>query len=142
MKRLFRILFIILLIISFTYISPVYAKVSDKTTLKDLKEKLKKDEKELNSVINKQNKVKNSIKAAEKDMARISKEITQFEKSIEESKEKVAELENDIKDKQGEIDKLLNFKQKADKDNVYLEYVFESKSLTDFIYRSAVVEQI
>lgn len=140
MKRIFKIVFIGLLM--FVSINNAYAKVSDKTTLKDLKEKLKKDEQELNKVINKQNQTKANIKAAQKEMDKIAKQITSYEKSIEESKEKVLELESDIKDKKKEIDNLLNFKQKADKDNIYLEYVFESKSLTDFIYRSAVVEQI
>ena len=139
MKKIFKMIFILL--ISFICIINLNA-VSDKTTLKDLKDKLKKDEASLNSVISKQNKVKNNIKSIEKDLDKIAKEITDYEKSIEESKEKVIELEEEINNKQEEIDKLLVFKQKADKDNIYLEYIFESKTVTDFIYRSAVVEQL
>ena len=32
--------------------------------------------------------------------------------------------------------------QLSQKDNVYLEYVFEAKTFTDFIYRSAIVEEL
>lgn len=139
MKKVLKV--IIVFILSFSFIFSVEA-VSDKTTLKDLKDKLKKDEAELNSVINKQNQVKNNIKAIEKDLEKIAKEITDFEKSIEESKDRVEQLEDEIESKQEEIDRLISFKQVADKDNVYLEYVFEAKNYTDFIYRSAVVEQL
>ncbi len=139
MKKVLKV--IIVFILSFSFIFSVGA-VSDKTTLKDLKDKLKKDEAELNSVINKQNQVKNNIKAIEKDLEKIAKEITDFEKSIEESKDRVEQLEDEIESKQEEIDRLISFKQVADKDNVYLEYVFEAKNYTDFIYRSAVVEQL
>lgn len=32
--------------------------------------------------------------------------------------------------------------QISEGDNVYLEYIFEATSFTDFIYRSAIVEQL
>ena len=32
--------------------------------------------------------------------------------------------------------------QVSNGDNIYLEYVFEAKSFTDFIYRSAIVEEL
>ena len=44
--------------------------------------------------------------------------------------------------KEEEIKNLLSFNQISDGDNVYLEYVFGASSFTDFIYRSAVVEQL
>ena len=139
MKKVFKIILCVL--VSFLFIYSVNA-ASDKTTLKDLKDKLKKDEAALNSVVNKKKKVENSIKSMEGDLDKLAKEITDYEISIEKSKEKVNELELDIKDKQLEIDKLLNFMQVADEDNVYLEYIFNAKDYTDFIYRSAVVEQL
>lgn len=139
MKRVLKIVLIFL--IGFIFIFNVNA-ASNKTTLKDLKTKLAKDKAALNSVEKKQNQTKSNIKKAEGDLDRLAKEIDDYESSIKESKEKVIELENDIKSKQEEIDELLNFLQVADMDNVYLEYVFNAKSFTDFIYRSAVVEQL
>ena len=45
-------------------------------------------------------------------------------------------------EKHKEIDSLLSFLQVYNGENVYLEYVFQATSFTDFIYRSSVVEQL
>ncbi len=139
MKKIIKCIFTIVL--SVLFIIKLDA-ASNNTTLKDLKDKLAKEAAEVTAIENKQNRTKNSIKAIEKDLDKIAKEIDDYELSIKQSKEKVIELEKDIEDKQKEIDKLLNFRQTVDVENMYLEYVFEAKSFTDFIYRSAVVEQL
>ena len=41
-----------------------------------------------------------------------------------------------------EIDNLINFEQISSGDNIYLEYIFNAKSFTDFIYRVSIVEQM
>ena len=133
--------FILLLIVSFAFTCNVFA-VSNNTSLKDLKDKLAKDEATLNSVVKKQNQVKNTIKKIENELGDIAKEIDRYEREIRESKDKVEELESEIKSKKTEIDNLLNFLEVAQGDNVYLEYIFKAKSFTDFIYRTAVVEQL
>ena len=132
---------IVFIVCALCFISNVFA-VSNNTSLKDLKDKLAKDEATLNNVIKKQNQVKATIRAIEKELGDIAKEIDQYEKEIAESKEKVIELDEEIENKHEEIDNLLNFLQVADGDNVYLEYIFKAKSFTDFIYRTAVVEQL
>ena len=75
----------------------------------------------------------------------ISASISEIEKSqneIEEARIKIQELEEEIKEKQKEIDDLLRFLQVSKGENVYLEYVFGATSFTDFIYRTAIVEQM
>lgn len=139
MKKIFKVLWGIL--ITFAFICSFNA-ASNKTTLKDLKDKLAKDKATYNTVVDKQNKIKKDMQRIESDLAKISKDIDDYELSIKESKDKVVELEGNIKEKQSEIDTLLNFLQVADQDNVYLEYVFNAKSFSDFIYRSSVVEQL
>ena len=139
MKKVLKSLFVVF--VSFIFMSNVLA-ISNNTSLKDLKDKLAKDQATLNSVIKKQNQVKATIKAIERELGDIADEIDQYEKEIKESKEKVEELETEIENKHEEIDSLLNFLQVADGDNVYLEYIFKAKSFTDFIYRTAVVEQL
>ncbi len=139
MKRMFKMLFIIT--ISFIFSINVFA-VSNNTSLKDLKDKLAKEAAEVKKVENKQKQTKNSIIALEKDLDKLAKEIDDFELAIKNSKTKVTELEEDIKNKKVEIDKLISFKQTTDVENMYMEYVFEAKSFTDFIYRSALVEQL
>ena len=139
-KKVAKILFTIL--ITFLFASNVFAATSGKTSLKDLKDKLAKDKQTVNAIANKQKTVQANIKKIEKELDDVADEIDQCELNIKESKEKVVSLETEINNKQVEIDNLLNFLQVSDGENVYLEYIFKAKSFTDFIYRSAVVEQL
>lgn len=139
MKRALKILFGFIL--SFVFVMSINA-TSNNTSLKDLKDKLAKEAAEVKKVEKQQQQTRNNIKALEKDLDKIAKEIDDFETAIKDSKEKVTELETDIEKKKVEIDKLINFRQTVDVENMYMEYVFEAKSFTDFIYRSAVVEQL
>lgn len=139
MKKVTKILFTI--ICTFIFVSNVFA-ASDKTTLKDLKDKLASDQSKVNTIAAKQKKVQQQIKEIEGELEDIADEIDSYNNQIEESKEKVEELETDIENKQLEIDNLINFLEISDGDNLYLEYIFNAKSFTDFIYRSAIVEQL
>ena len=76
-KRIAKILFT--LFITLMFMSNVFA-ISNNTSLKDLKDKLAKDEAELNAVISKQNKVKKNIKKIEKELKEIAEEIDQAER--------------------------------------------------------------
>lgn len=111
-------------------------------SLKQLKEKLARDEANKAALLAEQRQVEARIRAANNDVASITKKIEDNENKITESKEKIEELKKDIDEKQKEIDNLLSFLQISQKDNVYLEYVFEAKTFTDFIYRSAIVEEL
>ena len=139
-KRCAKILFTIL--ITFMFASNIFAATSGKTSLKDLKDQLAKDKATVNAIAAKQQQVQKNIKKVEKELGAAASEIDQCEADIKASKEKVIELETEINNKQVEIDNLLNFLQLSEGENVYLEYIFKSKSFTDFIYRSAVIEQI
>ena len=111
-------------------------------TLKEVKDELARDEANRNALIQKQKNVQNNIKKAQKEIGSLEDEIEQYEKDIEDLLVKIDELTEEIDKKQKEIDNLLNFLEVSDGDNVYLEYIFKSKSFTDFIYRAAVVEQM
>ncbi len=139
-KRCAKILFTIL--ITFMFASNIFAATSGKTSLKDLKDQLAKDKATVNAIAAKQQQVQKNIKKVEKELGAAASEIDQCEADIKASKEKVIELETEINNKQVEIDNLLNFLQLSEGENVYLEYIFKSKSFTDFIYRSAVIEQM
>ncbi len=139
MKNIFKK--ILILLCFFTFIFNVSA-TSNKTTLKDLKDKLAEDQAKVNSINSQKSKVEKEIKAMETDLAKYASEIEQCEKDIEESKNKIEELNEEIENKQGEIDNLVSFKQLSGEDNVYLEYIFGASSFTDFIYRASVVEQL
>ena len=135
MKKFIKSLFIIFCI--FSMVSFVEAK-----SLKQLKDELARDEANKAALKAKQRTIQKKINKMNDEMDTINEKIESNEKEIEESKEKIIELQEDIKSKQEEIDNLLAFMQVADKENVYLEYVFQAKTFTDFIYRSAVVEEL
>lgn len=134
-KRAFKLLFVFLCLFFIT--SQVNA-----DSLKQLKEKLARDEANKAELIAKQRNVETKIRAANNDVSVINKKIEDNENKITESKNKIKDLKKDIEAKQKEIDNLLSFLQVSQKDNVYLEYVFEAKTFTDFIYRSAIVEEM
>ncbi len=76
---------------------------------------------EINSTAASINKIKDDIKTAEND---------------------ITDSENKIEEKREETDELLKFLQVSQGENVYLEYIFEADSYTDFIYRYSVVSQL
>ena len=119
----------------------LFSNVSAKT-LKEVKDELARDEANRNALIQKQKNVQNSINRAQNEIGSLEDDIEKYEQEIEDLLAKIDELNEEIAEKQIEIDNLLNFLEVSDGDNVYLEYIFKSKSFTDFIYRSAVVEQM
>lgn len=135
MKKVCKIVFVVICI--FFLISNVDAK-----SLKSLKDQLKKDEANMAELIKKEKETQKKIDAANKETSSLSEDIVKYQNQIEESKTKIEELNQSISDKQKEIDSLLSFLQVSGGDNVYLEYVFQATSFTDFIYRSSVVEQL
>lgn len=140
MKKIVRLFFVfcITFMLSITFLN---ASTSN-TTLKDLKDKLAEDEAKVNSIAKEQAKVKSKVKSIEGDLDKIATDIENCQTNIEASKLKIIELNDEIDTKKKEIDALLSFKQISSNDNVYLEYIFNAKSFTDFIYRVSVVEQL
>lgn len=134
-KKVFNIL--ITFIFMFMFLNNI-----DAITLKDYRIQYEKDLAKYNASNNSQEEVKDEIKDIQSKINSTSKKIEQYEKEIEESKEKIEELNKEIEEKKKEIDSLVSFLQISDGDNVYLEYIFGASSFTDFIYRSAVVEQL
>ena len=114
----------------------------DAKSLKSLKDQLAKDEANMASLIKKEKETQKKIDAANKETSSLNDDIVKFQKQIEESEAKIDELNESIASKKQEIDSLLSFLQISNGENVYLEYVFQATSFTDFIYRSSVVEQL
>ena len=135
MKKTFKILFV--LICSFLLVSNVDAK-----SLKSLKDQLKKDEANMAALIKKEKETQKKIEKANKETSSLNDDIVKYEEQIAESRDKIEELNKSIEEKHKEIDSLLSFLQVSNGENVYLEYVFQATSFTDFIYRSSVVEQL
>lgn len=135
MKKINKFITIFLLIL----IIPINANAK---TLGQLK-------KEYNALEQKYNAKKNQIKQNEQQTssakARIQSiygEIAQAESDIKKKNEEIVKLNNDIESKQEEISDLMRFIQVSEGESTYLEYIFKAKSITDFIYRLSVTEQL
>ena len=135
MRRSIRVIVFILFLFLFTI------NVSAKT-LKQVKEELNRDIANRNSIINRQRNVQKNLKNAKGDIGDLEDEIESYQQEIEDTLVKIDELNEEIETKQEEIEGLVGFLQKSNADNMYLDYVFKAKSFTDFIYRSAVVEEL
>ncbi len=135
MKRTNKILFFIFCLF-------FLVNIANAESLKSLKDQLAKDEANQAALVKKQRDIQNKIKSAQNEIGNLETDIENYENEIDELLKQIDELEEDIEKKQKEIDALLSFLQVSNGDNIYLEYVFEAKSFTDFIYRSAVVEEL
>lgn len=136
MMRKYSKLFVVIFCLFFS-ISTVKAE-----SLKELKEQLAKDKANQAEIIQRQKNVQSNISSAKNEISGLEKDIEKYEGEIEETLAKIDELNENINSKKKEIDNLLSFLQVSNGDNVYLEYIFEAKTFTDFIYRSAVVEEL
>lgn len=105
--------------------------------------------KELKTLQIKLENAKKEEKLNQEEVNRINSEINEITKTIEEtqieiekSNKKIEINENEIEKKKLETDNLLKYFQASSSENVYLEYLFEAKTYTEFIYRYAVIKQL
>ena len=135
MRKKFNILLIILLLI---FITPnVNAK-----TLRDLKNELasikeKKGQNETKKALTEQ-----EIDEVNNNISKIVNQINQSEETIKNLTNEIHELNESIQNKELEIKEIIHFLQISNGENAYLEYIFGSKNITDFIFRSAVSGQL
>lgn len=142
MKKIVCVIGICLFSFIFVCVCSIGAATNENTTLKDLKDKLAQEEKKLASIESEKAEVQKKIKDIEDELDVIADSIEQCQDDIDTTKKKIKELEKEIENKQLEIDNLISFEQISSGDNVYLEYIFNAKTFTDFIYRVSVVEQL
>ena len=131
---------IIIVFLFVLMIIPGY-RVSAKT-LGDLKN-------ELSSLERKYAEAKNNKDMTNEQISNLTSEINAITSRINETKNEIKNTENEIVDNENTIEKkreetneLLKFLQVSSGENVYLEYLFEADSYTDFIYRYAIVSQL
>lgn len=69
-------------------------------------------------------------------------EMAQAEQDISALNTKINDLNKEIKEKDEQIKEVMKFYQVSNGESALLEYLFSAKSITDFIYRSTVTEQL
>lgn len=137
MKK-FISLFILLILVSIIPSS----KATSSKTLKDLKEELEKLEIHLKEVSDEKNLTQEKLNEITTKVIEVGLEINNIENKIIEINRSIENNKIEIENKEKEIKKLVNLMQKNDGENIYLEILFGSNDLTDFIYRKQIIEQI
>lgn len=111
-------------------------------TLRDLKNELAAIKEKKSQNDSKKNLTKNEINSVNSNIEGIRNKITESENTIKKLTEEINELNENISKKELEIKEIIHFLQVSNGENAYLEYIFGSKDITDFIYRSAVSGQL
>lgn len=130
---------IILLILLAVFLVPVNTSAK---TLKQLEDEVNKFTADLESK-------NNQIAANDAEVAEIKKKIADIESQISAIQNETAVLEQEIKESNVEIAEkseqsksLFQYIQVSEGENAYLEYIFGATSVTDMVYRMAIVEQL
>ena len=132
---------IISLLVCATFIFGITITVQAKT-LGQLKQELENDKNELKQNEIKEQKTEQEMVNINTNIKSIQSTITENYKKINSLNDEIAALNEDIKVKEAEVKKIVNFAQVSDGESAYLEYIFGATDYTDFIYRSAVSEQL
>lgn len=93
----------------------------------------------------KQTQIDNNQNEQHNTSARIDEiygEMAQAEQDIAALNTKIQELNAEIDEKDEQIKEVMKFYQVSNGESALLEYLFSAKSITDFIYRSTVTEQL
>ena len=136
MKR--KTIFIIFLLLV-SFLLPIKTEAK---TLRDLKNELAAlKQKKANADYEKQ-KTEQEISNVSSNIEKTTNKIKESEETIEKLTNEIAELNEKAKQRELEIKEVMHFLQISNGENAYLEYIFGAKDITDFIYRSAISEQL
>ena len=112
-------------------------------TLNEMYSELKKLQAEQAKVNNGKQLTESEIKKLKEEISVVEANIENTEKEITETEEGIKQTESDILTKKEETNQMLLYLQlKNARDNSMLEYVFQAKDYTDFIYRYYVVTRM
>lgn len=111
-------------------------------TLGDLKKELEQLERKYAEAESKKDLTEEEIKKVNDEINTISKNVEKTKEDIKNTEIEIIESEKEIEAKKEETNELLKFLQVSSGENVYLEYLFEADSYTEFIYRYSVVSQL
>lgn len=113
-------------------------------TLQDYKNEVAKLENEKNENNRLTASTKASINAKRNAILNANNTISQNETKVENAKTKVAESQEQIKIKSEELKDVINILQYSDvnSDEMYMDYLFDSSSISELMEREAVIKQI
>lgn len=138
-----RCLFKIFCIVSFSFFSLfntnniVFAK-----TLGELEQELTNKKNELSNNQAQQQLTSEEMTSINNTLASIQQNINQIQIDTTNLENEISTLEQEIILKNEEIKRIINYFQISSGDSAYLDYIMGAEDFTDFIYRSAVSEQL
>lgn len=140
MKKLFGILLIILLVLPGIYFSRDMS--AGAKTIAELRKELAKIEEREKENTNNIYKTEAEIEATKNQISSNYTQIEQMNKDIIAADEEILRLEAEIEEKDKTTKKLMSSLQATNGNSFYIEYLFGADSITDFIYRFSITEQI
>ena len=139
MKNLYKLLVFVIVFLNFI---PISVDADTTTTLKDYKNKLAQYKADYASNQASINKTQSEIDSTNKEISSIKAEMISMTAEIGQLQEDVIVYKEEIEKKELQTKKLIEYLQLSDGGNLYLEYAFGADSVTELIYRMAVVEQM
>jgi murein DD-endopeptidase MepM/ murein hydrolase activator NlpD len=145
-KRLLNVLQVLFLVIFMSYESLLY--VDAATTLKgnetmgSLRQTLKDLQAKQAAQNNKKNQTKNQIAQNKRNKANAEDELYNAKIKVSETENKIERTKEEIEELKKQIEELLVFYQKGNSENVYLNYLTGSTSVTELIMRMDAVNII
>jgi len=137
-RKIFKLFFAIALFLTmFSFIPNVEAK-----TVKNLRDELQQLYNSNAAVDNKIIYTEAQIKTANSNIIQLNKDIINIAVEMDATIKKIDELGVKINAKDVETKNLLVFIQVSDSSNIYLDYIGGAETLTDFIYRVSVTQQL
>ncbi len=133
MKKIIVILLIVFLLI------PINANAK---TLREFKNELQAAQEALDNNQSQIHATQEEIDAANVRVDEIHTEMADIDTEMIDINKKIAQLNEKILAKDKEIKDIMKYYQFSNGESAYLEYLFEASSITDFIYRMAVTEQL
>ena len=88
------------------------------------------------------NQKQNQINDANSTISSIKGQLKDMESEVEQMKKDIVKYNEEIKEKTEQTKQIIAYYQISDEKNVYIEYLFGSKDITDLIYRASIVKQM
>lgn len=139
MKRLS--LYLLIAILCFAMIPKIEGDAKS-TTIASLRQDLNALEAEYKKNESLKSQTKTEKKQTEQNINNSKKEIDENNRKIDEAKVAIEALNVEIAKTEEDIIEILRINQVTQGDNVYLEYVFNSGSFAEMVYRYAIVKQV
>lgn len=132
---------IISLFLILVMIAPLTVK-AEETTYGQFLDDLAKAEKQLANNKNSINNAKGQITTDNATITKLKSDIEEFSKEQTKLQEEIIQSNKDIEKKKEQTKSIIAYYQVSKGENVYLDYVFGGETITDVVYRLAIVEQI